>query len=203
MQIIQNTLKISLHTITSNSGVEGSVVVGKLLKQNNPDLGYDATKGKYVDMVKARFIDPLKVIRIILVDAASVSYLLTTTEAIIVEQPKDEKASLAMLDGVAGDNAVIEEKEKELVLETITIEAPPKEEVENVEREIKDVKTVGQDEDEEKSIVNEELAAPKSKGFETFEVTEKVPELEIASRDIKPITENGSELQKSVQLYLL
>lgn len=92
-----------MHTIASNAGVEGAVVVGKLLEQDNPDLGYDAAKGfplsnifylhyylfgvttnqiislfyivfncegEYVDMVKAGIIDPLKVIRTALVDAA-------------------------------------------------------------------------------------------------------------------------------------
>ncbi|KAF3668024.1 hypothetical protein FXO38_08291 [Capsicum annuum] len=93
---------------------------------------------------------------------------------------------------VAGDNTVIEEKEKELLPEATAVDAPRKEEVKNVEREIKDVKTVGQDEKEEKSIVNEELAAPEAKGVETSEVTENVSELEIASSDIRPITENGS-----------
>ncbi|PHU18258.1 Chaperonin CPN60-2, mitochondrial [Capsicum chinense] len=88
-----------VHTIASNAGVEGSVVVGKLLEQDNPDLGYDAAKGEYVDMVKAGIIDPLKVIRTALVDAASVSSLLTTTEAVIVELPKDEKASPPMPGG--------------------------------------------------------------------------------------------------------
>ncbi|KAK4353253.1 hypothetical protein RND71_028771 [Anisodus tanguticus] len=99
VQIIQNALKTPVHTIASNAGVEGSVVVGKLLEQDNPDLGYDAAKGEYVDMVKSGIIDPLKVIRTALVDAASVSSLLTTTEAVIVELPKDEKASPAMPGG--------------------------------------------------------------------------------------------------------
>lgn len=85
-----------VYTIASNAGVEGAVIVGKLLEQDNPDLGYDAAKGEliilyhltfnlisrlslansgeklgeYVDMVKAGIIDPLKVIRTALVDAA-------------------------------------------------------------------------------------------------------------------------------------
>ncbi|KAF5188065.1 60 kDa chaperonin [Thalictrum thalictroides] len=59
-----------VHTIASNAGVEGAVVVGKLLEQDNTDLGYDAAKGEYVDMIKAGIIDPLKVIRTALVDAA-------------------------------------------------------------------------------------------------------------------------------------
>lgn len=100
VQIIQNALKAPVHTIAANAGVEGAVIVGKLLEQDNPDLGYDAAKGQYVDMVKAGIIDPLKVIRTALVDAASVSSLLTTTEAVIVELPKDEKDAPAMGPGM-------------------------------------------------------------------------------------------------------
>ncbi|KAJ1295298.1 hypothetical protein BS78_01G213100 [Paspalum vaginatum] len=96
VQIIQNALKTPVHTIASNAGVEGAVVVGKLLEQGNTDLGYDAAKGEYVDMVKAGIIDPLKVIRTALVDAASVSSLMTTTESIIVEIPKEEAPAPAM-----------------------------------------------------------------------------------------------------------
>uniref|UniRef100_A0A2P2KGT9 Uncharacterized protein MANES_15G048600 n=2 Tax=Rhizophora mucronata TaxID=61149 RepID=A0A2P2KGT9_RHIMU len=103
VQIIQNALKTPAHTIASNAGVEGAVVVGKLLEQDNPDLGYDAAKGEYVDMVKAGIIDPLKVIRTALVDAASVSSLMTTTEAVVYELPKDEKEAPAMGPGMGMD----------------------------------------------------------------------------------------------------
>ncbi|OAY28189.1 chaperonin CPN60-2, mitochondrial [Manihot esculenta] len=103
VQIIQNALKTPVHTIASNAGVEGAVVVGKLLEQDNPDLGYDAAKGEYVDMVKAGIIDPLKVIRTALVDAASVSSLMTTTEAVVSELPKDEKDVPAMAPGMGMD----------------------------------------------------------------------------------------------------
>ncbi|XP_072963726.1 chaperonin CPN60-2, mitochondrial [Typha angustifolia] len=102
VQIIQNALKTPVHTIAANAGVEGAVVVGKLLEQDNPDLGYDAAKGEYVDMVKAGIIDPLKVIRTALVDAASVSSLMTTTEAVVVELPKEEKDTPAMGGGMGG-----------------------------------------------------------------------------------------------------
>ncbi|CAN6545194.1 unnamed protein product [Malus baccata var. baccata] len=102
VQIIQNALKMPVSTIASNAGVEGAVVVGKLLEQDNPDLGYDAAKGEYVDMIKAGIIDPLKVIRTALVDAASVSSLMTTTEAVVVELPKDEKEAPAMGGGMGG-----------------------------------------------------------------------------------------------------
>ncbi|GLJ10998.1 hypothetical protein SUGI_0140010 [Cryptomeria japonica] len=102
VQIIQNAVKTCAYTIAANAGVEGAVVVGKLLEQDNMDLGYDAAKGEYVDMVKAGIIDPLKVIRTALVDAASVSSLLTTTEAVVVEIPKDEKDVPAMGGGGMG-----------------------------------------------------------------------------------------------------
>ncbi|PKA58762.1 Chaperonin CPN60-2, mitochondrial [Apostasia shenzhenica] len=102
VQIIQNALKTPAHTIACNAGVEGAVVVGKLLEQDNPDLGYDAAKGEYVDMVKAGIIDPLKVIRTALVDASSVSSLMTTTEAVVVELPKDEKDVPAVGGGMGG-----------------------------------------------------------------------------------------------------
>ncbi|CAK9166401.1 unnamed protein product [Ilex paraguariensis] len=84
-----------IHTIASNAGVEGAVVVGKPLEQDDPDHGYDATKGEYVDMVKTGIIDPLKVIRTSLVDAASacsVASLMTTTEAVGVEISKEALA---------------------------------------------------------------------------------------------------------------
>ncbi|KAM7252806.1 hypothetical protein ACFE04_025424 [Oxalis oulophora] len=100
VQIIQNALKTPVLTIASNAGVEGAVVVGKLLEQDNLDIGYDAAKGEYVDMVKAGIIDPVKVIRTALVDAASVSSLMTTTESVVVELPKDESDAPAMGGGM-------------------------------------------------------------------------------------------------------
>ncbi|XP_010550847.1 PREDICTED: chaperonin CPN60, mitochondrial-like [Tarenaya hassleriana] len=102
VQIIQNALKTPVYTIASNAGVEGAVIVGKILEQDNPDFGYDAAKDEYVDMVKAGIIDPLKVIRTALVDAASVSSLLTTTEAVVVELPKDENESSGAAAGMGG-----------------------------------------------------------------------------------------------------
>lgn len=85
VQIIQNALKAPTLTIASNAGVDGALVLGKLLEQDDLNMGYDAAKGQYVDMVKTGIIDPLKVVRTALVDAASVSLLLTTTEAAVVE----------------------------------------------------------------------------------------------------------------------
>lgn len=90
VQIIQNSLKAPTYTIASNAGFDGTLVHSKLLEQDDFNLGFDAAKGTYVDMVKAGIIDPVKVVRTALVDAASVSLLLTTTEASIVENMSDK-----------------------------------------------------------------------------------------------------------------
>ncbi|PIN09324.1 hypothetical protein CDL12_18091 [Handroanthus impetiginosus] len=85
VEIMENALKAPTFTIVSNAGADGALVLGKLLEQDDPNLGYDAAKGQYVNMVKAGIIDPVKVIRTALLDAASVSLLLTTTEAAILD----------------------------------------------------------------------------------------------------------------------
>ncbi|XP_011072524.1 chaperonin CPN60-like 2, mitochondrial [Sesamum indicum] len=85
VEVIENALKAPTYTIASNAGADGTLVLGKLLEQDDLNFGYDAATGEYVDMVKAGIIDPVKVIRTALVDAASVSLLLTTTEAAIVD----------------------------------------------------------------------------------------------------------------------
>ncbi|GAV91593.1 Cpn60_TCP1 domain-containing protein [Cephalotus follicularis] len=91
IQIIQNALKAPTFTIVSNAGFDAALVLGKLLDQDNHSFGFDAAKGAYVDMVKAGIIDPLKVVRTALVDAVSVSMLLITAEASVVENADDEK----------------------------------------------------------------------------------------------------------------
>jgi len=88
VQIIQDALKGPCKLIAANAGFEGSVIVEKLLEQQNLSMGFDAQIGKYVDMIKTGIIDPVKVVRTALVDAASVSSLMTTTEAVIVEIPR-------------------------------------------------------------------------------------------------------------------
>ncbi|XP_057455227.1 chaperonin CPN60-like 2, mitochondrial [Lotus japonicus] len=93
VQIIQNALKAPTVTIAANAGFDGSLVQNKLLEQDDHNLGFDAAKGTYVDMVKAGIIDPLKVVRTALVDAASVSLLLTTMEAAVVENPNNKNKS--------------------------------------------------------------------------------------------------------------
>ncbi|KAJ0586407.1 putative chaperonin Cpn60/TCP-1 family, groEL-like apical domain superfamily [Helianthus annuus] len=94
VEIVENALKAPTFTIISNAGGEGALVLGKLLEQDDLRFGFDAAQGKYVDMVKAGIIDPLKVVRTALVDAASVSLLLTTAESTIVDR-QGEKNPLA------------------------------------------------------------------------------------------------------------
>lgn len=65
-----------------NAGVEGAVIVGRLLDRGDEEWGYDASKGEYVNMIKEGIIDPTKVVRTALVDAASVASLMITTEYI-------------------------------------------------------------------------------------------------------------------------
>jgi len=93
IQIVQDALKVPCKTIANNAGHEGSVVVEKLLSQNNFAMGFNAQSGEFVDMYKAGIIDPTKVVRTALVDAASIASLMTTTEAVIVDKPKKDNHS--------------------------------------------------------------------------------------------------------------
>lgn len=99
IDIVRKALQWPTRDIVANAGADGSVVVGRLLESNDPTLGYNAQTGQYVDMIKAGIIDPTKVVRTALVDAASVAGLLITTEVIILEHP--EKAGV----GRAGEFA--------------------------------------------------------------------------------------------------
>lgn len=92
IEIIQRAIRRPLQAISYNAGVAGDVIVGKLLEQNDPRLGYDAATAKYVDMIKAGIIDPTKVVRSALQDAASVAALMTTTEAAVAELPAEPVA---------------------------------------------------------------------------------------------------------------
>ncbi|MGB0719305.1 MAG: chaperonin GroEL [Bdellovibrionales bacterium] len=99
IDIIRRALQAPIRQIAQNAGAEGSVIVGKLLEQKDSDYGYDAQKGEFTNLVKAGIIDPVKVVRTALQDAASVSSLLITTEAIITEIPQEDKGGAA---GAAG-----------------------------------------------------------------------------------------------------
>jgi chaperonin GroEL len=99
IEIVRRALQAPVRQIVENAGVEGSVVVGKLLESKD-GIGYDAQNGAYVDMFKAGIIDPTKVVRTALQDAASIAGLLITTEAMVAE--KQEKKAPAMPAGGPG-----------------------------------------------------------------------------------------------------
>ena len=85
-------LESPIRQIAQNSGVDGSIVVGKVLENKSDTFGFDAQAEEYKDLVQAGIIDPTKVVRTALQDAASVAGLLVTTEAMVAEMPKKEAA---------------------------------------------------------------------------------------------------------------
>ncbi|MBX6324215.1 MAG: chaperonin GroEL, partial [Rhodospirillaceae bacterium] len=90
IDIVRKALQAPCRQIAENAGTDGSIVVGKLLESKDTNWGYDAQEGEYKDLVKAGIIDPTKVVRTALQDAASVAGLLVTTEAMVAERPKKE-----------------------------------------------------------------------------------------------------------------
>jgi chaperonin GroEL len=99
INIVLKALETPLRQIAENSGVEGSIVVNKILENKSETFGFDAQTEEYVDMVEKGIVDPAKVVRAALQDAASVAGLLVTTEAMIAETPKDSPAMPAMPGG--------------------------------------------------------------------------------------------------------
>jgi chaperonin GroEL len=102
VEIVRKALQTPARQIVTNAGADGAVIVGKLLEQKNVNYGYDAQTGEFVDMLKAGIIDPTKVVRTALQDAASVAGLLITTEAMIAEKP-EKKAPPMPPGGGMGD----------------------------------------------------------------------------------------------------
>ena len=102
IEIIRRALQAPVRQIAYNAGTDGSIVVGKLLDQNDANFGYDAQKGEFTDLVKAGIIDPVKVVRTALQDAASIAGLLITTEAMIAEKPEKKAAPAGMPGGMGG-----------------------------------------------------------------------------------------------------
>ena len=101
INIVRRALAAPLQQIADNAGVDGPLVVGKLLEQDNMDLGFDAQREVYCDMFEAGILDPTKVVRIALQDAASIAGILVTTEAMIAEIPKEPEMA-AMPPAMAG-----------------------------------------------------------------------------------------------------
>ncbi|MBK3777318.1 chaperonin GroEL [Azospirillum sp. YIM DDC1] len=100
IEIIRRALQAPVRQIAYNAGTDGSIVVGKLLDQNDANFGYDAQKGEFTDLVAAGIIDPVKVVRTALQDAASIAGLLITTEAMIAEKPEKKAAPAGMPGGM-------------------------------------------------------------------------------------------------------
>src|SRR5687768_7257560 len=92
INIVLRALEAPIRQIAENAGVEGSIVVGKINDNKSDTFGFDAQTEEYVDMFKAGIVDPAKVVRAALQDAASVAGLLITTEAMVAEAPKKESA---------------------------------------------------------------------------------------------------------------
>jgi chaperonin GroEL len=88
IDIVRKALRSPVRQIAENAGTDGSIVVGRLTDKNDPNYGYDAQAGEYKDMVAAGIIDPTKVVRVALQDAASVAGLLITTEAMVADRPE-------------------------------------------------------------------------------------------------------------------
>ncbi|HEY1365389.1 MAG TPA: chaperonin GroEL [Xanthobacteraceae bacterium] len=99
VEIVRKALSWPARQIAINSGEDGSVVVGKILEKDQYNWGFDAQSGDYVDLVKKGIIDPTKVVRTALQDAASVAGLLVTTEAMVAEVPKKQPPAPPMPGG--------------------------------------------------------------------------------------------------------
>jgi chaperonin GroEL len=92
INIVLKAIEAPIRQIAENSGVEGSIVVGKIMENKSETYGFDAQTEEYVDMIDKGIVDPAKVVRTALQDAASIAGLLVTTEAMVAEVPKDKPA---------------------------------------------------------------------------------------------------------------
>jgi len=95
VDIVRKAIRYPAWQIAENAGTDGAIVVGKLLEKGNASWGYDAQKGEYRDLVAAGIIDPTKVVRTALQDAASVAGLLVTTQAMVADKPEKKPAAPA------------------------------------------------------------------------------------------------------------
>jgi len=102
INIVLRALEAPIRQIAENSGVEGSIVVGKISENKSQTFGFNAQTEEFVDMLEAGIVDPAKVVRTALQDAASVASLLITTEAMVADKPKKEAAAPAMPGGGMG-----------------------------------------------------------------------------------------------------
>jgi len=102
INIVLKALEAPIRQIVENSGGEGSIVVGKILNEKSQTYGFDAQTDQFVDMLAAGILDPAKVVRIALQDAASIAGLMITTEAMVAEKPKKEAPPMPGGGGMGG-----------------------------------------------------------------------------------------------------
>jgi chaperonin GroEL len=102
INIVLKALEAPIRQISENAGVEGSIVVGKVLENKSETFGFDAQNEDYVDMIAKGIVDPAKVVRTALQDAASVAGLLVTTEAMVAELPKEPAPPMPAGGGMGG-----------------------------------------------------------------------------------------------------
>ncbi len=100
IDIIRKALQAPARQIAVNAGVDGSIVIGKLLDSTDTNFGFNAQTGAYTDLVKAGIVDPTKVVRIALQDAASIAGLLITTEAMVADKPEKKEMQMPNMDGM-------------------------------------------------------------------------------------------------------
>ncbi|WP_265519359.1 chaperonin GroEL [Nitratireductor luteus] len=102
ISIVLRALEAPIRQISANAGVEGSIVVGKLLEAKDPNTGFNAQTELYVDMIKAGIVDPAKVVRTALQDAGSIAALLVTTEAMVADMPQKDAPAMSGAGGMGG-----------------------------------------------------------------------------------------------------
>ena len=102
VDIVRRALETPVRTIANNAGVDGSVIVGKLKESKASSEGYDAQADKFVDMFKAGIIDPTKVVRTCLQNAASIAGILITTEAMVADAPEDKATAAPAMPDMGG-----------------------------------------------------------------------------------------------------
>ena len=103
IEIVRKAVQTPLRQIAENAGEDGAVIAGKVLEKNDYSWGFDAQSGEFKDMVAAGIIDPTKVVRVALQDAASVASLLITTEAMVAERPEKKAPAGGPPGGGMGD----------------------------------------------------------------------------------------------------
>jgi len=102
VEIVRKAIQMPLRQIAINAGEDGAVIAGRILDHDEYNWGYDAQTGEFKDLVRAGIVDPTKVVRTALQDAASVAGLLVTTEAMVAEKPERKAPAMPPGGGMGG-----------------------------------------------------------------------------------------------------